>query len=345
MGYIYKVTNTVNGKAYVGQTRRTIEQRWKQHVYNSFNEAPYNKGPFHCAIKKYGVDAFIVEELEECKNEDLDEREMHWIKYLDTLRNGYNATTGGDHPYRWDDEGILPLWNEGLSIKEIAEKIGISKNIVSDRLRIEGISAAETTARAQAKGGETSRLPIYMYDREGNYIKEFPSKQEAAKEIGYNGCLRGGSFCFSTVCGYQFRRYKVDKIDTVVAEHTREVHQYTIEGDYIATYTSLSEAARSIQDRHANGSMIGKACRDESITQAYGYRWSYEKVNKLPPIRPSKKCRPVVRITTDGKERTEYCSAAQAGRENNVSANAIIDACKGIQKHSAGYRWEYANCT
>ena len=60
MGYIYKVTNNINGKMYIGQTRRTIEQRWKQHIYDSFNNS-LDTSAFHCAIRKYGIEAFKIE--------------------------------------------------------------------------------------------------------------------------------------------------------------------------------------------------------------------------------------------------------------------------------------------
>lgn len=223
---------------YVGQTKRTIEQRWKQHVYNSLRDSPFDKGPFHCAIKKYGVDAFVVEKIEECRNADLNDRETCWIKQLGTFGKGYNVTIGGEHPLRWDGEEILPLWNKGLSVKEIAKELGISNRMVSDRLRAEGVSAEEAIARGQKLGGITSRKPVYMYDRDGNYVAEFASKQDAAKAIGFDGTLRGGSFCLSTICGYQFRRYKVDKLDTSIAPHERVVYQYTMDGDYIATYPS-----------------------------------------------------------------------------------------------------------
>lgn len=342
MGYIYKVTNTVNGKMYIGQTKRTIDLRWKQHIYNSFKDSPFDKGPFHLAIKKYGAEAFVVEEVEKCKNEDLNKRETFWIKHFDTFHNGYNITTGGEHPLRWEGEEILPLWESGLGVKEIAQKLGISKRIVADRLRVEGISASETIARGMKESGKAKRMPVYMYDRQGNYVKEFKSKQEAAKAIGYNGTLKGGSFFLSTICGYQFRRYKVDKLDSTVKAHEQEVHQYTMDGDYIATHKSLREASRSVKGDDLGGASIGAVCRGGKRTQAYGYRWSYEKTNKLPPLPPSKKCRPVVRITMDGKERTTYDSAAQAGRENGVSDRAIIDACMGRQHQSAGYLWEYA---
>ena len=74
MGYIYKVTNTVNGKLYIGQTSRTIEVRWREHIQDAFGRN--NKGFFalHRAIKKYGKDAFKIEQIEECDSSVLDER-------------------------------------------------------------------------------------------------------------------------------------------------------------------------------------------------------------------------------------------------------------------------------
>lgn len=343
MGYIYKVTNKVNGKMYIGQTTRKIEQRWKQHVYSAYKDSPFDKGPFHLAIKKYGAEAFVVEQVEKCKDECLNERETYWIKYYDTFNCGYNVTIGGEHPLRYDGKEVVPLWDEGLSVKEIANVLGISKRMVSDRLKADGIATDEIVARGQMVGGVTSRLPVYMYDRDGNYLAEFKSRHDAAKAIGFTGSVNSGSFFLSTICGYQFRRYKVDKLDTAITPHEHEVHQYTIGGEYVASYPSLVEAARGINRADSSGRLIGAVCKGGKRRQTYGYRWSFEKVDKLPPLPHPKKCRPVVRISLDGAERIEYESAAQAGRENGVSANTIIATCNGKQQHSAGYCWAYAD--
>ena len=107
MGYIYKVTNKLNGHMYIGQTIRTPEYRWGQHQRQSWceNSESYNS-KFHRAIRKYGADSFVLEIIESCNNELLNEREIYWIKYYDTFNtvHGYNCTSGGDSVFQVSDE-------------------------------------------------------------------------------------------------------------------------------------------------------------------------------------------------------------------------------------------------
>lgn len=95
MGFIYKITNTINGKAYVGQTSQKIRVRWITHKCNAHQEK-YKHIPLYRAFNKYGVENFVFEILEECDNKFLNEREMYYIGLYDTFRNGYNCTYGGE---------------------------------------------------------------------------------------------------------------------------------------------------------------------------------------------------------------------------------------------------------
>lgn len=90
--FIYKITNLINGKLYIGQTTRSIEERFKQHLKPS-NRCTILKE----AIKKYGRENFKIELIEICKKEDLDIKEIFWIKELNTISpNGYNIVGGGN---------------------------------------------------------------------------------------------------------------------------------------------------------------------------------------------------------------------------------------------------------
>lgn len=96
MGVIYKATNLINGKSYIGQTKRDLETRKKEHLKR--------KGyTFHSALEKYGIENFEWSILEECEDDKLNEREIFWIDYYDTYNNGYNETSGGDNAESLDN--------------------------------------------------------------------------------------------------------------------------------------------------------------------------------------------------------------------------------------------------
>lgn len=109
MGRIYLITNNVNGNKYVGQTTGTIEERFKQHIYQMTRYAKHLIDPdkyvwngtctyLYKAMKKYGFESFTVEQIVEVNNDELDENEIKFILELDTLApNGYNLTTGGGY--------------------------------------------------------------------------------------------------------------------------------------------------------------------------------------------------------------------------------------------------------
>ena len=124
-GIIYKITNKVNNKSYIGQTRYTLEFRWRQHLNSKDNCY------FHKAIKKYGSENFSVEVLEECDFKDLDSREIYYIAKYDTFKNGYNSTIGGDgvRTLILDDkyDEIKRLYLSGFSSNKIATLYNVDK--------------------------------------------------------------------------------------------------------------------------------------------------------------------------------------------------------------------------
>lgn len=93
---IYKITNLINNKIYIGQSRN-IAQRWKSHR-NPYRHKEYSSYPLYRAINKYGLDNFSFEIIEECLDSDLNEREKYWIQHYHSNSSdfGYNQTSGGD---------------------------------------------------------------------------------------------------------------------------------------------------------------------------------------------------------------------------------------------------------
>lgn len=89
---IYRAINRVNGKSYIGQTIRSLDDRIKSHIKSS--KKP--KYQFHKAIAKYGIDKFDWEILCECSSmNELNDKECQYIIEYDTFKSGYNANLGG----------------------------------------------------------------------------------------------------------------------------------------------------------------------------------------------------------------------------------------------------------
>jgi group I intron endonuclease len=89
-GYVYKITNLLNNKKYIGATSDLVRRMYHHYKCN------HHIGALHNAIKKYGAENFIVEIVEQPSIEILYLREKYWIKFYNTYNDGYNLTLGGD---------------------------------------------------------------------------------------------------------------------------------------------------------------------------------------------------------------------------------------------------------
>jgi group I intron endonuclease len=122
---IYKATNKINGKCYIGKTTKNLKTRKKQHIQDSKKSKYY----FHRAINKYGSDNFQWEIIEKCKNESkLSEREEFWIEkngdynIIKTSRgpgcNGYKNNPRIDEIKETISKGVLKALEDDPSIRQ-----------------------------------------------------------------------------------------------------------------------------------------------------------------------------------------------------------------------------------
>ena len=148
-----------------------------------------NNAVLYRAMRKHGKDIFHIEQIEECDNEKLNEREKYWISYYDSYKNGYNSTPGGTALpsgkmfRRLDDSIIFSLWDNGLSISEIQEKTGYSNASIREHLReYSNFSINESIQRGILKSAKSRSIPVIQWDLDGNFIQKYNNAITAEKE-------------------------------------------------------------------------------------------------------------------------------------------------------------------
>jgi group I intron endonuclease len=275
MGYIYKVTNTINNKIYIGQTKYSVAWRWHTHLYATFtNTAGDHNSLLHKAIRKYGIDAFKVEIIEQCNNKDLNEAEIKYIKKFKSADKdfGYNISLGGGGLLFYRDEDIKKLWDDGYAASEIARLLpqSIGRNTVRLRLLGMGVNETEIRKRGCEAISRSKHKLIYQYTKDGKYIKSFYSAKEASKETKSNPaniamCANGE---IKSAGGYQWSYEKVDHLKPIKKIPVVYVGKYSTDGKLLEIYISLSWAAKN---NNISRKKLAMVCENEEFYK--GYIW------------------------------------------------------------------------
>lgn len=340
MGYIYKIENLINHKCYIGQTKKTIQERYKEHIYSSKSKkSKIASKVLYKAMRKYGLENFEVTLLEECSDDDLNNREIYWIDKFDSYRNGYNSTIGGDgirKPLPSYEE-VLQYYtdNHNISLTQTAEHFDLCPSTIHDILVRGGFS--EIRSHPQKRSYKKS--PLYNY-------KEIADKYQELKNAKQTAVLFG---CSEEVVKRACKECNVEMLTTGQYRKEYEVNTvYQIDkntGEIIQSFRNLKEAARFLGNEMYS-SNIGACCNGKQKT-AYGYRWTYDKENYSRTYVANSKQKPVLQFDIKTLEIiNEFPSVADASesicgiRENNVSSS--IAACARNEFFSCyGYSWLY----
>ena len=139
--YIYKITNKINNKVYIGQTIRPIEQRWNRHINDALNNILDTH--FARAIRYYKPENFIVEIIDTANSQDeLNKKEQYWIQFYNATIDGYNETDAiskcGGNTYK----SKTPEEMQKISEKIRQSKLG-GKNPHSTKVKCKNINTNE----------------------------------------------------------------------------------------------------------------------------------------------------------------------------------------------------------
>ena len=165
MARIYKITNILNNKIYIGQTVRKLSVRWSSHLHSCFKSTRKNDRNFklYIAIREFGKENFKIESIEELDTRDvkvLDEREKYWIRYYNSTNPevGYNVDEGG--------------------------------HVISDKCRQTKIQMQTGVPLSQATKDKLRDINqkvakrICQYTPDGEFIAEYRSIIEASRQTG-----------------------------------------------------------------------------------------------------------------------------------------------------------------
>ncbi len=294
---IYKITNIINNKVYIGQSKNILF-RWQKHRTIPFNpnHIDYDKLLYR-AIRKYGLNNFEFEVIEECSIGELDQKEIYWIKYYDSCnRNkGYNNTlkcikiSHCKLNEEYVNQIIDLLHDSCMSLKEIAQLYNISENTVRsinkgkswiDENRVYPIRNKQTIDNQNCN--IINRMPKKRYNipeikelisvfNNYNYNKEkVAEKYKVSGALIRKWCLNYGFNCQNKKelkCLY-------DKL--ILNKQPKENIKYKIlqldnNKNIIAQFNTKIEAVKSLGKKGDNISTLNKAIKFNTLYR--GYYW------------------------------------------------------------------------
>jgi group I intron endonuclease len=174
---IYSITNTQNGKVYVGQTMQGLARRKGEHVYR-FNLGERDHKLYQ-AMRKHGIEAFRFDVLVHClKAEYLDEMEKFFVEQFNSFHRGYNMTCGGDSISE-ETRKKIGAANKGRKI------LWYDKIVAYRKLNPNRKKASEFVAR----GAENVNAKRYKARLPSGDVVEFAGLRQFCKEHGLTHSL------------------------------------------------------------------------------------------------------------------------------------------------------------
>ena len=303
MGFIYKITNLLNQHCYIGQTSRDYKTRWEEHKKEAYEGSSlgYNF-ILHKAFRKYGIENFSFELLEECENSLLQDKEKYWISFYKSFSGdgfgGYNMTRGGEGNLLIPYEAVYKLWNEGYTTTQIGQILGHDRSAIREILKgYDNYSVEEGIKRGREL-------------QHGTNFKTHPKKEKKEKE-------------------------KEKEKNFVVL-------QYSIYGDFIAEYPNRLEAERNtgVSAKNIWAAIKNKNNKTAGGFQ-WVYKGEFIPQDISKEQLNTKYKQKVVQYSIEGEVLNEYESAAEAARQTNINSGTIRGVCQGKRKTAGGYIWRY----
>lgn len=244
MNDVYLITNTVNGKQYVGVTRRGVDARFREHVLES------NAGSstiLHNAIRKYGADHFTVMVLESnIPDDQAAEREQHYIREYQTFypnRTGYNMTEGGG--------GVVGYHHTAATKAKVSERLKGHKFPESRNKKIQAAMTGREYKDEWRQALSESRMGRFTAEDNPFFGKHHTEVTKSAISAANS-------------------KHEVVQLDAGTRDEIRSFANANKAGEWVVAHKLSTAQPLTCSGR------IGEVCRSKNNRcTAYGYGWAF----------------------------------------------------------------------
>ena len=364
-GYVYKITNNINGKIYVGATTHSIMQRWREHINTAYGNSKDNKSLFKKAIRKYGKENFTVEMIKRCygKNE-LNNSEIEWIEKMNSFAfkdnsNGYNSTIGGMGIIGYSNNTpvckidivkgkVIEIFN---SIREAEVNIGVrictidKKNHTSGGYYYMYKKDVDKYSEEELITYVHSRFDylLYQLDENGKIINIYKDVADLKKKTNVSNvgnivsCCLGSRRLFHNYqwCYQKDLNDRINKKPRDIIKTSKKINQYSLSGKFIREWNSIIEASKVLKISSCHISQCCKKTR--SLSGNYQWRYADECINELPPLTIKAK----VQCIETG---IIYDTCNDVYKKTGIAGQTVKKSCNGKEIHldkNLHFRWYY----
>lgn len=321
---VYKITNKVNNKVYIGITSKGLSARWKEHLYNAEHGCPFK---LHNALRKYGKENFSIELIDFCNSwEELEEKERYYISEYKSLQDefGYNMTEGGDGTIgRYVTMETRDKIRQKALGREVSEETR-EKLSEAGKVRTEGRIAYWESGKI----GDNRRKPILQYTKEGNFIKEFEGINIAAKELGMSPTTIITALKHQNIVGSKRNPY---------------IWVYKYEYPDVPDIVPASLYAKDPNWKPT----ISEACKNANIEKRVNRQLS-DKQKQAAIDNGMKSAKAICQYDKEGNLIAEFPSIVEASRSTKSDRRSIqrqlqnpVDPSNGRAWNNARYIWKY----
>lgn len=254
MGLIYIIKNDITDKVYIGQTKQSLSDRFKQHIKAA--ESCYNNSKLYNAMRQIGVNHFTIDKLMECDDSLLNYYEIEMISKYNSYLDGYNSNSGGSGSRNYEPDFLCNLiqdYQRGMSQIDLCVRYKISRAYLVDLLT--GVSRPNKRFKSVYSLNNT-QVRVIRCNNELVWDRIYDNVKEAYIDMGLavdrNSFYREVSIA-CMVCniayGYRWQREDAIKKNNKVFRSVLDLNLYE-EGEAYTLHNGVIQCCKTLHILH-----------------------------------------------------------------------------------------------